>query len=103
MKILITGGTGFIGTAAAKALREDGHEVAAFGRKIEINQAVVGATAVINLAGAPIAEKRWSEKAKKEIWDSRVNGTAALVAAVSMLPVEKRPKCLISASAVGFY
>lgn len=103
MKILITGGTGFIGKAAKTAFEKEGHEVIALRRSTESSAQLVGVDAIINLAGAPIAGKRWNAQVKQEIHDSRVKSTAALVSAVSAMSREERPKVMISASAVGFY
>jgi uncharacterized protein (TIGR01777 family) len=60
-----------------------------------------GAHAVVNLAGAPIAEGRWTQKRKQVIVDSRVNATRLLVQAISRLA--NKPRVLVSASGVGYY
>jgi uncharacterized protein (TIGR01777 family) len=57
--------------------------------------------AVIHLAGAPIADGRWTDARKKAIFDSRVNGTRAIATAMATLP--DGPRTLICASAVGLY
>jgi uncharacterized protein (TIGR01777 family) len=61
-----------------------------------------GRDAVVHLLGEPLAQ-RWSERAKREIRDSRELGTRNLVAALAALPEEERPRTLVSQSAVGFY
>jgi uncharacterized protein (TIGR01777 family) len=66
----------------------------------EIAEILAASDAVVNLAGEPIAQ-RWTEDAKKRIYDSRVEGTRHLVGALSKLP--RRPSVLVSASAVGYY
>ncbi|MCG8413178.1 MAG: TIGR01777 family oxidoreductase [Pseudomonadales bacterium] len=58
-------------------------------------------TAVINLAGASIADGRWTQKRKNTIWRSRVETTQKLCEALSKLP--NKPGALLSASAIGFY
>ena len=60
-----------------------------------------GVDVVINLMGEPIGEKRWSDARKKQLRDSRVVGTRALVDALRDLP--RRPRLLISASGAGYY
>ncbi len=59
--------------------------------------------AVVHLAGASVAERRWSDAWKAQILQSRVQGTRTLVQWLSGLDPERRPKALISASAVGYY
>ena len=62
---------------------------------------VDGADAVINLSGEPIAEKRWTAAQKKELKNSRLNTTRAIVDAI--LRAKNKPKVLLNASAIGFY
>jgi uncharacterized protein (TIGR01777 family) len=115
MLIAMTGSSGLIGTALRKRLQADGHEVlrvlrgqpeqpealwdppAGWFRK----GALEGADAVIHLAGADIAGKRWSERRKRLLWESRVDATRLLVDHIGRLA--RRPQVLISASAVGYY
>ena len=121
MKILVTGSTGLVGTALVRALAKEGHTVCRLVRPGtvvkpdesdgfqvawnpatgELGGAAVGADAVVNLAGASIADGRWSEKRKSELWSSRVGTTRALVAALAKM--NARPSVLVSASATGFY
>ncbi len=119
MKILMTGGTGFIGKSLCQALLAQGHEVTVFSRQPEdrvrsLCGASVGALsdlrsspaevrfdAIINLAGEGIADRRWSEARKQQLWDSRIGVTGALIA--FMAGMEVRPKVLLSGSAVGYY
>ena len=63
--------------------------------------AAVGADAVVNLAGAPIAEKRWTDRRKRLLRMSRVDSTDALVAALARMAI--RPRVPVSASAIGYY
>ncbi|MDA0146919.1 TIGR01777 family oxidoreductase [Vibrio sp. LaRot3] len=120
MKILLTGGTGFIGRELLKHLST--HEVVLLTRspdkaKQAINHADLGNItyvshlndlhdlndfhAVINLAGEPIADKRWSNKQKKMICDSRWNITEKLVNLIHASTTP--PSVFISGSAVGYY
>ncbi|MBI4682403.1 MAG: TIGR01777 family protein [Nitrospirae bacterium] len=115
MNILITGGSGFIGTPLTRELRGNGHSVTVTTRsqtgakdKLTWNppdlipQDVISAfDAIINLAGEPIAPKRWSKDRKARILSSRVNITRALVE--SIRTANPKPKTLVSASAIGYY
>jgi uncharacterized protein (TIGR01777 family) len=112
MRILVTGGTGFVGAPLCHALRGAGHTVRVVTRHPEgadgtgvawddVGQAVREAEAVVNLAGEPIAARRWKNEQKRRIRDSRVETTRRLVAAIAA--TEPRPAVLLSASAVGYY
>jgi uncharacterized protein (TIGR01777 family) len=120
MKILVTGSTGLVGKALVAALAKDGHSVCrlvrpgtnvndeAGGFNVawnpatgELGGAAVGADAVVNLAGASIAEGRWTEKRKVELRSSRVDVTRVLIKALGKMNV--KPTVLISASAIGYY
>ena len=92
MRVAIAGASGLIGTALSAALQARGDEVVKLPRG---SADIGGADAVVNLAGASVGGKRWSPEYKKEIRDSRVETTRALVAA--------KPRVLINASAVGYY
>ena len=120
MKLVITGGTGFIGSALCARLLEFGHSLILFTRApapavASVNnrwltwnpessgsweEAINGSDGVINLAGEPIA-KRWTEKQKEKIASSRIDTTRALVTA--MAKAKEKPKFLINGSAVGYY
>ena len=112
--ILISGASGLIGSALAKELTESGHNVYTLDRtdsdspffydqaKGEIHLSnEVPLDAVINLAGASIADGRWTRKRKQLIWDSRVRTTQLLSEALGKL--SKPPEVMLSASAIGFY
>lgn len=117
MKILITGGTGFIGQHLVPALLEQGHQVSILTRsnrqdpqkKIDYLQwngtsMPIGIglfDVVINLAGASIGRFRWSKSIKKDILDSRVEATRACVEYLNNSP--SPPLLFISASGVGYY
>lgn len=117
MRILISGASGLVGTAAASALRADKHEVNRFVRPggtcsprdvrwdpalgFVDADAMEGAEAIVHLAGAGIGDARWSEARKKSLCESRVNSTRTLVGAVARL--RRKPRILLAASAVGYY
>jgi len=115
MKILITGGTGFIGTPLSLELRNSKHTVVVTTRRQSdskekltwnppdlISSDVISKfDAVINLAGEPIAPGRWTKERKELILTSRISTTRALVDSIKN--AKKKPKTLISASAIGYY
>ena len=101
MKVLIAGASGLIGTRLLVALRARGDEAVALPRFGAVPWTVEGVDAVVNLAGASIAGKRWSPAYKKELFDSRVLPTRALVEAIAK--ASQKPRVLVSGSAVGFY
>ena len=68
-----------------------------------MREALAGADAIINLAGAPVLRGRWTARRRKQLVDSRVDLTEEIVAALAELPAARRPSVLLSASAVGFY
>lgn len=106
MKIAISGATGFIGMHLTAFLIARGHEVIALERacfQTGNEERLVGIIStvdvVINLAGAPI-NRRWTQKYKQELYDSRVVTTRTLVRIVNQTD---RVRLFISASAVGYY
>ncbi|MER7499940.1 TIGR01777 family oxidoreductase [Nonomuraea pusilla] len=116
MAIIVTGASGLLGTALTRALRAEGREVVALVRReprgpgeafwqprdgTVDRAALEGAEAVVHLAGAPVAERRWSEAYKRELVGSRVQGTRVLVGALREL--SRPPAVLVSASGVDFY
>jgi len=116
MKILIAGATGMVGSALIPHLSENGHSVVKLVRKkseaeneIEwdsehdtLNPASCeGFDYVINLAGENISSGRWTETIKKKIKESRIKSTRLIVD--TLAKVDKKPKGLINASAVGYY
>ncbi|MGW1769062.1 TIGR01777 family oxidoreductase [Streptomyces sp. NPDC002073] len=116
MRIAVTGSSGLIGTALARSLRTDGHEVVRLVRRPPAGPGeaawdprrgtvdpagLKGCRAVVHLAGAGIGDHRWTEAYKKEIRDSRVSGTTTLARALAALA--EPPEVLVSASGVGYY
>lgn len=115
-RIAIAGASGMIGSALTRSLTSDGHEVVRLVRRApraknevqwdpdaqRIDAAgLVGCAAVVNLAGAGVASRRWTEAYKRKIRDSRVLGTATLAEAVASL--EEPPGVFVNGSAIGFY
>lgn len=109
MKIAVTGGTGFIGTALTGVLTSRGHEVAGLSRQELAGPGDLrlpdGAEAVVNMAGENIAGGRWTETYRKKIRDSRIHTTRNLVRACMMQKALNAPlpKVFVSFSAVGYY
>lgn len=117
MDVLITGGTGFIGQALCQALLAQKQELGVFCRHPARVASLCGhdvravssldemtaysPRAIVNLAGLPIADKRWSAARKNALLASRVTLTETLVSQLASMPV--KPEVLVSASAVGFY
>jgi uncharacterized protein (TIGR01777 family) len=112
MRVLLTGGTGFIGGAVARALRGASHDVTIVSRQPGyvpakaiswdgVRAAMHETDAVVNLAGEGIADGRWTAARRHEIVASRVDATRAIVGAIAESPA--RPKVLVNASAIGFY
>lgn len=120
MRLVIAGGTGFIGSALSARLSELGHSLTlltrraspaatAFNKKMVLwnpgtrgvwETAVAESDGVINLAGEPIA-KRWTTAHREKIASSRIESTRTLVAAIGK--AKEKPKFLINASAIGYY
>ncbi len=118
MRVLITGGTGLIGTALARRLTKVGFEVLVTGRRAPavlppgvsfigweterplLPDAVRGASAVVHLVGETVAQ-RWTAEAKARMRASRVEGTRRLVE--TLAGCDQRPSTLVSASAIGIY
>ncbi len=121
MKLVITGGTGFIGSALCTRLLERGHSLTLLTRSPlpdtishgikgviwELGsdgpweRVIDGADGVIHLAGEPIAGKRWTETQKGKLRSSRIDTTRALVAAIAK--AKEKPKVLLNSSAIGYY
>lgn len=123
--ILVTGGTGLVGRALCKALQERGYDIIILTRKIKPiahspqpadriqyaewnvdaqtidKDAVAEADYIVHLAGAGVAEKRWTRKRKKEIADSRTKSGQLIVESLRSIP--NKVKAVIAASAIGWY
>ena len=108
MKILLTGGTGFIGSRLKARLEDEGHAVRIVSRgpagdvtwePAACRTAVGESDAVIHLAGENLIGRRWSARQKKRLRASRVDTTRQLAEAVA----ETKPRVFITASAIGYY
>ncbi len=118
--ILITGGTGLIGTAVTRKLLAQGHEVIILSRTTKSSSekkvsyavwniktqtidanAIAVADFIIHLAGAGIADKRWTEDRKKEIVESRTESSKLLIKGLEQVP--NKVKAVISMSGIGWY
>ncbi|MGM0449610.1 MAG: TIGR01777 family oxidoreductase [Pseudomonadota bacterium] len=116
--ILITGGTGFIGQLLCHQLQSQGHSLTVLSRRSDSEvQRLCGRVgvirqlseipglpainAVINLAGEGIAEKRWTQRRKQQLWDSRITLTEELVRQLQRC--DALPAVIVSGSAVGYY
>lgn len=115
-KILITGASGLIGTRLTELFIQQGHAVVHLGRSKKTGKvpsfvwdvekgmieedALDGVDAVVHLAGAGVADQRWTKKRKQEILESRTRSTALLVRHLERYP---NVKVVVSASAIGYY
>lgn len=111
LDVLVTGATGLVGSALGRARaiiplprRDPGGGAPwwepAAGR---VHDGGRRFGAVVHLAGAGVADRRWTDAWKREVMDSRVQGSRALVGWLAGLPPERRPAVLVSASAIGIY
>ncbi|MEH1770460.1 thylakoid membrane protein ThyD [Nostoc sp.] len=127
MKVAITGATGFVGNLLVQRLHAQGHKIVVLTRNTTFAQKVFPSEAfpnieivaytpnasgswqnviascdgVVNLAGEPIGEGRWTPERKQEILNSRKLGTQKIVEAIAN--ANPKPKVLINASAIGYY
>lgn len=116
MKLVVAGGSGLIGSALIKDALSKKHEVIQLVRRKPKHQHEVqwnpdkfeveidslnDATAIINLSGAGVGDKRWTKNYKKLILTSRVNATKTLAEAITRL--NNPPSVFVSSSAIGFY
>ncbi|MEH2239474.1 thylakoid membrane protein ThyD [Nostoc sp.] len=127
MKVAITGATGFVGSRLIQRLHGEGHKIvvltrnATFAKKVFPSEAyanleivaytpnasgswqnvIASSDGVVNLAGEPIGEGRWTPERKQEILNSRKLGTQKIVEAI--VNANPKPSVLINASAIGYY
>jgi uncharacterized protein (TIGR01777 family) len=116
MRIAVTGSTGLIGSALVPHLRSVGHDVVRLVRRApaaadEVRwdpragtvdlSGLAGVEGVVHLAGAGVGDHRWTDAYKREIRDSRVDGTRTIASAMAAL--DPRPRVLVSGSAIGWY
>jgi uncharacterized protein (TIGR01777 family) len=123
MRVVVTGGTGFIGSGLCRHLAASGHDPVVLTRDpsgaerrlgpgVQVQRwqprepgdwerALNGADGVINLAGESIGDRRWTAAQKAAIRESRIVGTRLIVEAIAR--AEPRPRVLLSASASGYY
>src|SRR6202011_115637 len=120
MRVVIAGSSGLIGSALTTSLLADGHDVVRLVRRSpappagQVTEArwdpaaahlpaavLEGADAVVNLAGAGVADHRWTKAYKQQLRDSRVRSTATL--ATAMAGLDKPPAVFVAGSAIGYY
>jgi len=127
MKIAISGATGFVGSRLVEKLHTEGHRILVLTRNPSFAQkvfpspafpnleiiaytpsvsgtwqdAIAGCEGVVNLAGEPIAEERWTPERKQEILNTRKLGTQKIVEAIAK--ANPRPSVLVNTSAIGYY
>ncbi|WNW13459.1 TIGR01777 family oxidoreductase [Pseudomonas sp. DTU_2021_1001937_2_SI_NGA_ILE_001] len=117
MHILLTGGTGLIGKALCQLWQAQGHQLTVVSRRPGEVRRLCGegvrgisrfaeldgqpVDAVVNLAGAPIADRPWTRKRRLQLWESRIGLTEQLLAWIESQT--QRPQVLVSGSAVGWY
>ena len=124
MRVLITGGTGFLGRPLVRRLLKAGHSVRVLSRDAAAaekllpreaetyawqaphpvpTQALAGVDAVAHCLGENVGQWPWNAGRKRAFRTSRVDATRCLIASLAALPPDKRPRTLVSASAVGYY
>jgi uncharacterized protein (TIGR01777 family) len=124
MKVLISGGSGFIGSHLVASLAKDGHDVVVLSRRAATKtppsgvryvawdahsangdwvKELSGAQGIVNLAGASIGSWPWTRRRMSELVSSRLSATAALVQALEQTPAALRPPVLVSASGIDYY
>src|SRR3989442_8503118 len=124
MRVLITGGSGYIGRHLAGSLAADRHDIVSLSRRPEsappqsgvrfvkwdartaegdwVNE-LAGAQGIVNLAGESIGKGRWTRRRMAEILSSRLSATSAIVEAIKRAPADRRPSVLGNASGIDYY
>ena len=123
MKVLIAGGSGYIGRHLSSSLVRDGHEVVILSRHAKSGSApgtrvvawdarsadgpwvseLSGADGIVNLAGPSIGRWPWTRRRMAELLSSRLGATATIVRAIERTPSDRRPTVLVSASGIDYY
>jgi uncharacterized protein (TIGR01777 family) len=124
MKVLISGGSGFIGRHLVASLVKDGHDVVVLSRRPQPTnptkdvrhvtwdphgangdwiKELSGAQGIVNLAGTSIGSWPWTRQKMAQLLSSRLSATGALVQALERTPAERRPSVLVSASGIDYY
>ncbi len=119
MRVIVSGGTGFLGRALVPSLVERGNDVVVLSRRAgqkkngveqiawtpeaagDWMEVVDGADGVIHLAGAGVLDERWTPERKAMLRSSRIESTRLLSAAIAK--AKKKPRVFVSGSAVGYY
>ncbi|WP_405581326.1 TIGR01777 family oxidoreductase [Streptomyces sp. NBC_01092] len=117
-RIAVAGASGLIGGALVRSLVADGHEVVRLVRRAPRSRdevrwdpegksvdaaGLAGCAAVVNLAGANVGSRRWTEAYKAQLRSGRVLGTTALAEAMASLAPDERPRVFVNGSAIGYY
>ncbi len=117
LTVAVSGSSGLIGSALLERLRQDGHTVVPMVRRPakdgEIHydprngvldpESLVGVDAVVHLAGAGIGDRRWTDRYRREILESRTLSTSLIAEAMASVASRGGPRVLLSGSAIGFY
>jgi uncharacterized protein len=124
MKVLIAGGSGYIGRRLSTSLVKDGHDVVVLSRQQRAAsptsgvrvvswdgrsasgdwvQELAGAQGVVNLAGASVGSGRWTRARMAQLLSSRLDATSAIVQAIERTPADRRPPVLLNASGIDYY
>ena len=118
MRVVMAGASGFLGSALRRRFIAEGHQIVRLvrreprgpderrwepdARQLDLAD-IAGADLVVNLAGAGIEDRRWTDAYKRKLISSRVGPTRTLAETIAALPPDQRPPALLNASAIGFY
>jgi uncharacterized protein (TIGR01777 family) len=124
MKVLIAGGSGYIGRRLAASLVKDGHTVVVLSRRPQTENSpgalryvtwdartgegdwvkeLSGAQGLVNLAGASVGRWPWTRARMAQLLSSRLDATSAIVQAIERTPADRRPSVLLNASGIDYY